>query len=103
MIIANINIIRQADTEHIVHFKIEVTQAKLLLVDERTPGVYTIKKKFPYLKVVYTNELYHWPPLSKDILVSKFDFPVPDDTKCIIFTSGTTGNPKGNRFWLCYP
>lgn len=89
----------QADSFDLVAYKIEITSAKVVIVDERTPHIADIQARFPNVKVITTDNIACTVSYGGDFT----DIPTTngtshvgyDDTRCIIFTSGTTGRPKG--------
>eukprot|EP01041_Mallomonas_annulata_P007753 gene7753-15862_t len=96
----------QADNEETVHYKISSSVPTLLLIDNQTPGIVSIRQKFPSLCTINTSEwksllLQHFPPTFVDCMdhyssiVSSLQPVLSTDIRCIIFTSGTTGHPKG--------
>ncbi|MEA3508055.1 MAG: AMP-binding protein [Synergistota bacterium] len=86
----------QADTPERATWKASVTDAKLLLKDETvSPGtVKAIKERCPEIPVYETGKLGS-EPLPAECESGANDSGSPDDEKMIIFTSGTTGDPKG--------
>ena len=87
----------QADSLEKVNYKISVTDSKALFIDERTPDVQALIYKNPSLQVHNVSEIHKTEPL-KDFLkyLNSLEFFItPASIRCIIFTSGTTGNPKG--------
>jgi acyl-CoA synthetase (AMP-forming)/AMP-acid ligase II len=89
----------QADNFDLVCYKIEITSAKVVFVDERTPNVEEIQSRFPNVKIVTTENIActisyggNFTDISTTNGASYVGY---EDTRCIIFTSGTTGRPKG--------
>jgi len=87
---------RQADTEENVLYKIRSTNAKIVLIDDRTNFVDSIRVNFPEVKIIYANSIYETEPINSSelILLCRKEHN-HEDTRFIIFTSGTTGHPKG--------
>ena len=88
----------QADTaERVVH-KVTVTGSALVLVDDETPAdvVALVQAQCAGVRIFNVSALPSQPPLAE----SRFCGALPDDaetSRIVIFTSGTTGNPKGVR------
>lgn len=92
----------QADTEAKVLYKIELTGSKLVLIDPDTPAdhVAAIRAQKPDVVVFNVAELAAQPTAHKATLEAAAAAGVvatPDQTRIVIFTSGTTGEPKGVR------
>ena len=88
----------QADTAELVAYKIAVSRAKLVVTDERTPlGVLSsLRDQFPACVFVSAAEILITAPHSDICSLVRAGQPIsPEDTRCVIFTSGTTGKPKG--------
>ena len=77
-------------------YKIESTGAKIVLIDNRTTFTDSIRSKFPDINILNTNCLYDAQPINKSQLLSLCQNEHHlQDTRYVIFTSGTTGHPKG--------
>lgn len=88
----------QADTAELVAYKIAISRAKLVVTDERTPpGVLSsLREQFPACLFVSATEILITTPHADICSLVRAGRPVaPEDTRCVIFTSGTTGKPKG--------
>ena len=89
----------QADTPDRVLYKVEVTKSKLLLYDDETPPdvLAMIAKERPSLVRVDVATLTTIEPLPLGEVGGKASVAATSDdaTRIVIFTSGTTGNPKG--------
>eukprot|EP01038_Epipyxis_sp_PR26KG_P010712 gene10712-14384_t len=113
----------QADTISIIKYKLSASNAKVVFIDNDTPieHINEIQNEFPYITIINPerdigskNEKCNDEQLIKRqkqegvdniesslavitdyILKNKNSLPTNDDIRCIIFTSGTTGNPKG--------
>lgn len=92
----------QADTLDLVTYKVEITKAKLVVIDARTPldNVSSLKTQFPSCAFVSASDVASTPAYSDGItsLLQTRPLVSAEDTRCIIFTSGTTGKPKGNNY-----
>jgi acyl-CoA synthetase (AMP-forming)/AMP-acid ligase II len=95
----------QADTLEQVLYKINASGSKLVVVDSDTPHVDAIRASCPHCTITVANSILSAP---EDInicdLVARNGTVTNEDTRCIIFTSGTTGKPKGveltyNNYW----
>ena len=98
----------QADIEVQIDYKITSTSSVIIFVDSKTPNVEQLQQKYPDKRVVNVDEIHSTDPIpSTDLLSllrhacttsssgSDMGIPLMDDIRCIIFTSGTTGHPKG--------
>jgi len=86
----------QADTpERVVH-KVKVTSSKLVVMDQDTPKdvIDLIKQQVPEVKLFDVAELETAEPLPQEDFCRDAALG-PGATRIVIFTSGTTGNPKG--------
>ena len=90
----------QADTPDRVIYKIELTGSKLVIVDDETePEVIAkIRAEKPAVGIVNISEIHGTPKISPGARgqggAAKTG---PADARIVIFTSGTTGQPKGVR------
>ena len=86
----------QADTPERAAWKASVTKAKLLLRDKTiSPDIIkAVQKKCAEICVYDTSRL-QLEPTPGDGSFARSQKPSTDDEKIIIFTSGTTGDPKG--------
>ena len=86
----------QADTLEQVMYKISVSGSRLVVVDSDTPHIDSIRTSYPHCTIISADSILS---ASEDIdvydLVTKNEAMTNDDTRCLIFTSGTTGKPKG--------
>jgi len=89
-----VTINRQADTIAQISYKIDLTECKLAVADSRfNPGYLdSIGNQFPDIKLFHVDNL----DTQTELPENKFS-PDPDmeSTRIIVFTSGTTGRPKG--------
>ena len=98
----------QADIEAQIDYKITSTSSVIIFVDSKTPNVAQLQQKYPTKRVVNVDEIHATEPISSVDLLSYLQhacatastsssasLPLMDDIRCIIFTSGTTGHPKG--------
>ena len=88
----------QSDTISQIDYKIEVTSSKIIFVDSKTPSVKTLKEKYPDKDIVNVMDIYSSESMTiQDLeqLLRSISPPTINDIRCIIFTSGTTGHPKG--------
>ena len=86
----------QADTFEQISYKIKLTSPELILTDATFSKeiLESIKKTFPQIPIYDVANLEKEKPMSLECCKSKIDL---EDTKIVIFTSGTTGQPKGVR------
>jgi acyl-CoA synthetase (AMP-forming)/AMP-acid ligase II len=92
----------QGDTIDKVIYKIELTHSNVLLVDQGTPKeeIEAVLLAIPALKIVDVSKLDSEQELSSDQFATGVSV---DQANVIIFTSGTTGNPKGVELaYTCY-
>jgi AMP-binding enzyme len=88
----------QADIISQIDYKITSTEAKIIVIDSRTPGVPDLRNKYPSMKFLYVNDIKTSPAIEAralELFLRSSDVARVTDTRCIIFTSGTTGHPKG--------
>jgi len=86
----------QADTPERVAYKIELTESRLLVFDRGVPAeaLEDLARRAPDLSVFAIEDLASQPELPETDVCADVD---GDATRIIIFTSGTTGRPKGVR------
>ena len=93
----------QADTPDRILYKVKLTESKLCLIDDETPSVDValLQSELPSLVVFNVAALPTVAPMDeatrRAALASARDATSADASRIIIFTSGTTGNPKGVR------
>ena len=88
----------QADIASQIDYKIVSTEAKIIVFDGRTPCMPELRAKYPMLAFLNVADIRTTQPMGLADLVSflrQSDVPRMSDIRCIIFTSGTTGHPKG--------
>jgi hypothetical protein len=88
----------QADIISQIDYKITSTEAKIIVIDSRTPGVPDLRNKYPSMKFLNVNDIKTSPAIEAralELFLRSSDVARVTDTRCIIFTSGTTGHPKG--------
>jgi AMP-binding enzyme len=88
----------QADIVSQIDYKITSTEAKIIVIDSRTPDVPELRNKYPSMKFLNVNDIKTSPPIDAralELYLKSSDLARVTDTRCIIFTSGTTGHPKG--------
>ena len=89
----------QSDSESQIHYKITVTNSSFICVDKGTPSISSLAAAFPSATIITVEDIHSTNPLSlEDFFALISSLPrhtIGSDTRCIIFTSGTTGNPKG--------
>ena len=88
----------QADTPERIAYKIELTESRLVVTDTGTPAetLDALKRQFPELQFFGVDQLATRPELPEDAFCTDAALD-RDATRIIIFTSGTTGRPKGVR------
>eukprot|EP01031_Cornospumella_fuschlensis_P042540 gene42540-51978_t len=90
----------QADSADQIKYKLVATEAKIVVFDDESLAMNELKSAFPYVQFLHCKEIYQSPAIEDFLAWIKANsdlFPLTTDTRCIIFTSGTTGNPKGVR------
>jgi hypothetical protein len=88
----------QADIKSQIDYKITSTDSKIIVFDKGTPDVSELRGKYPSIQFLDVADIHTSAPIDLQHLISYLsDANVVrvNDTRCIIFTSGTTGNPKG--------
>lgn len=89
----------QSDLYDQICYKLEATEAKAVFVDSRTPHLVALQQKYPQVRVINAwNLINQTNPMSSASLSSYLQAhppPIRSDIRCVIFTSGTTGHPKG--------
>ena len=88
----------QADTPDVVAYKVGLTDSRLVLTDALVPKepLDALRAQFPRLAFFAVEGLGAQPALAEEDFCAD-DALGPDATRIIIFTSGTTGRPKGVR------
>jgi acyl-CoA synthetase (AMP-forming)/AMP-acid ligase II len=82
----------QADNIEQILYKTRITEAKMIIYDKAfVDKLDSILLKFPKLKTFEANSISN----SHSSLLTKYEPIDWEDERFIIFTSGTTGNPKG--------
>lgn len=84
----------QADTIDQIFYKIELTECKLVVTDSHfnTEHRDSIKNRFPTLPISHVDHFGRHEDIREDEFAHDID---PEFTRIIVFTSGTTGQPKG--------
>jgi acyl-CoA synthetase (AMP-forming)/AMP-acid ligase II len=84
----------QADDIERIFFKIQMTESKLVLTDSRfrPEHLSLITKQFRRISLFHVDDLAEQPEVPEDAFSSDLN---PEFTRIIVFTSGTTGQPKG--------
>ena len=88
----------QADIMAQIDYKITSTKAQIIVVDSRTPDLSLLRARYPLLQLLHVNEIHSSTPISEkdlEIYLRSNTVVRMTDIRCIIFTSGTTGHPKG--------
>jgi acyl-CoA synthetase (AMP-forming)/AMP-acid ligase II len=91
----------QADSLEEVTYKLKITAAVAVIYDYQSQGMGDLRHQFPRVSFIHINDLYRYAPTWADFqtfideLGVADKLPVVSDTRFIIFTSGTTGHPKG--------
>ena len=92
----------QADVEAQIHYKITATDSAIIFVDQRTPDVHKLREMYPTKAVINVDNIHTTEPITAADLEAYLRnaattkaIPLADDVRCVIFTSGTTGHPKG--------
>ena len=87
----------QADIVSQIDYKITSTDSKIIVFDSGTPNVSDLRCKYPSIQFLDVADIQTTSPINLQLLISYLNTNVVrvNDTRCIIFTSGTTGNPKG--------
>ncbi|MFP4029281.1 MAG: AMP-binding protein [Candidatus Brocadiia bacterium] len=86
----------QADTPERIFYKMELTGSRLVVVDSGTPGdvLETLEARVPGLEVFNGHNLAEYEDLSEEKMTEGWELG-PESTRIVIFTSGTSGQPKG--------
>lgn len=84
----------QADTLERIFYKIELTQSKFVATHPSFNPEYlkSIKERFQDIEIFNSEILNEQPEIDETTVFHDLD---PEDTRINIFTSGTTGQPKG--------
>ena len=96
----------QADGAEQVHYKLQAAGARVVVYDYQSQGLGDLRNAFPSVLFVHVNDISAHSSLGdgegdKDLaaFISQRErqnlLPRQSDIRCIIFTSGTTGTPKG--------
>ena len=88
----------QADIMCQINYKIVATEAKIIVVDAQTPNLPELRAQYPLHQFLNVDEIHSSNPIDEKSLESflrSSDVVRVTDIRCIIFTSGTTGHPKG--------
>ena len=88
----------QADTVCQIDYKITSTEATIIVVDSNTPNVQALREKYTDIRFLSVSDIHSTQPIENASLhtfLRSSDVARAGDTRCIIFTSGTTGHPKG--------
>jgi acyl-CoA synthetase (AMP-forming)/AMP-acid ligase II len=88
----------QADTLEAVAYKVGLTESRLVLFDAGVPkeSIEALRAEFPALAFFPVEGLAAEPELAEEDFCADAHLG-PDASRIIIFTSGTTGRPKGVR------
>jgi long-subunit acyl-CoA synthetase (AMP-forming) len=88
----------QADSLEQVKYKLTATNSSAVIYDDHSIGIVELQAAFPDVAFIHHNELYSYASIENfyEWILSCPYLPKQTDIRCIIFTSGTTGNPKGN-------
>ena len=93
----------QADTVDKVLYKVTLTGSRLCIVDDETPAadIARLRKECPELQIFNVSALPRVAPMSASTHAAAVSAAAgataADASRIVIFTSGTTGNPKGVR------
>ncbi len=88
----------QADNIDQVKYKITATTSKLIFVDDKTPHLTEMQLSFPSATFVLSTSILLLEEFDDILsLIESSQLISHSDVRCIIFTSGTTGNPKGDE------
>lgn len=84
----------QADTIDRIFYKIDLTECRLVVTDSCFSAEHldSINKQFPRLPIFHVDHLDRQEEIREDEFAFHID---PEFTRIIVFTSGTTGQPKG--------
>jgi acyl-CoA synthetase (AMP-forming)/AMP-acid ligase II len=92
----------QADTIDRIFYKIELTESKLVITDSSfsRENLEATRKRFPRIPLFRVDEIAGQQEISEEAFCRHVD---QESTKIIVFTSGTTGNPRGAELpYRCY-
>jgi acyl-CoA synthetase (AMP-forming)/AMP-acid ligase II len=84
----------QADPIDRILYKIELTESKLVVTDSQfnRGHLSSVKKQVPQVPVFHVDNIAEQQEIGENEFISDLD---PEFTRIIVFTSGTTGQPKG--------